>query len=235
MESMEIHSLVKPIEKITYTEKSQMYELMREFYDNVTEEIFLNDLMNKDYCIMLYNEKKNVKGFSTQKELSLDLDGKIVYGIFSGDTIIHKEYWGSPELFKEFARTFVKEGNEEYYWFLISKGYKTYKMLPLFFKEFYPNYKDKTPSFEKQIMDEFGKTKYPLDYNQITGVNEYKETKDKLKEGVADITEKQLKDRDIKYFIEINPGHKHGNDLICLTLLNQDNLRNTAKRLFRGV
>ena len=47
-------------------------------YDNVTEEVFINDLMNKDYCIMLYNEKKHVKGFSTQKELSLDLNGKIV-------------------------------------------------------------------------------------------------------------------------------------------------------------
>lgn len=235
MNNMEIMSKVKLISEIEELEKNEMFQLMKEFYDNVDEQIFISDLLDKDYCIMLYNEENIVKGFSTQKEIFVEVDGKQVKGIFSGDTIIHKDYWGRMDLYKEFARKFVKSGSEEYYWFLISKGYKTYKMLPLFFEEFYPNYKVKTPLYEKKIMDAFGLSMYPIDYNKETGVNEYKSVKDKLKEGVADISEKQLKDKDIRFFIEENPGYIYGNDLVCLAKLNQENLRKTAERLFRGV
>ena len=235
MNGKDVYSKVVRIDQISDIEKTEMLKLMKEFYDNVLDSSFNHDLEEKDYCIILYNEDGMVKGFSTQKEISFKVNGKIINGIFSGDTIIHKDYWGSLELLKKFARTFVKDKNEEYYWFLISKGYKTYRMLPLFFDEFYPNYKSEIPKYEKEIMDVFGNTYYPLDYNKINGVMEYKGIKDKLKDGVADITEKELKDKNIKYFTEINPGYINGEDLMCLARLDQDNLSKTAKRLFRGV
>lgn len=53
----------------------------------------------------------------------------------------------------------------------------------------------------KKIMDNFGENFYPKEYNKKTGVIEYKKIKkDKLKEGVADITERHLKNKDIKFF-----------------------------------
>lgn len=228
-------SQVRRIEEISDREKTQMLSLMQEFYDNVFEENFNEDLKGKDYCLMLYNENGDIKGFSTQKEISLKVDSKVINGVFSGDTIIHKDYWGSMDLYKEFARKFIKDNDEEFYWFLISKGYKTYKMLPLFFKEFYPNYKSETPKFEKKIMDAFGKSHYPEEYDKKSGVIKYKQIKDKLKDGVADITKKQLRDKDIQYFTKTNPGYLDGEDLVCLAKLNQENSRNTVKRLFRGV
>lgn len=234
LDSKKICSRVIKIKEITEKEKNQMLNLMQEFYDNVTLEIFKDDLEKKDYCVMLYNTNGDVKGFSTQQEISLQVDEEKINGIFSGDTIIHKEYWGSLELYKAFARKFIKE-DEDYYWFLISKGYKTYKMLPLFFKEFYPNYKAKTPGFEKKVIDTFGTSKFPKDYDKSSGVNKYKEIKDRLKDGVADITQKQLKDKDIEYFTKINPGYIKGEDLVCLAKLNRGNLKDTGKRLLRGV
>lgn len=235
IDSKKIYSKFIAIDEITDSEKVQMLNLMKEFYDDVLDRAFNDDLKEKDYCIILYNENGSVKGFSTQKEMSIETSKKTINGIFSGDTIIHKDYWGSLELYKEFARAFIKDGDEDFYWFLISKGYKTYKMLPLFFKDFYPNYKKRTPSFEQEIMDEFGKKNFPLDYDKNSGVIKYKGIKDKLKDGVADITERQRRDKDIKYFTQINPEHIGGDDLVCLAKLNQDNLRNTAKRLFRDV
>ena len=234
LDSKKIYSRVIKIKERTEKEKNQILNLMQEFYDNVTPKIFNDDLEKKDYCVILYNTNGDVKGFSTQQEISLQVDGKTINGIFSGDTIIHKEYWGSLELYKEFARKFIKE-DEDYYWFLISKGYKTYKMLPLFFKEFYPNYKTKTPAFEKRIIDTFGTSKFPNDYDKSSGVNKYNEIKDRLKIGVADITRKQLKDKDIEYFTNINPDYTKGEDLVCLAKLNRDNLKDTGKRLLRGV
>lgn len=229
-----IHSRILKIVDISEEDKYQMLSLMKEFYDNVCDNIFYEDLKDKDYSIILYNNQGFVKGFSTQREVSLKIDGKTIYGIFSGDTIIHKDYWGSLDLYKEFARKFVTD-KEDFYWFLISKGYKTYKMLPIFFKEFYPNYKSATPSFEKKIINSFGEKYYPKDYDGDSGVIKYKQVKDKLKTGVADITQKHLKDKDIEFFTNRNSNYINGDDLVCIAKLHKDNLKNTGKRLLRGV
>ena len=218
-------------------EKENMYILMNEFYDDVTPVAFMKDLREKDYCILLLDENGEIKGFSTQKIMNLDINGENIFGVFSGDTIIHKNYWGSLELYKIFAQYFINYGKKYkfFYWFLISKGYKTYKMLPLFFNHFYPNYKVKTPKFEQAIMDSFGKFKYPQEYDKRTGVICYKGIKDRLKEGVADITEKQLKDKNIEFFIQENPDYFKGNDLVCVAQIVEENLKKTSQRLLLGM
>jgi len=53
------------------------------------------------------------------------------------------------------------------------------------------------PEKFKNIMDLFGEIKYPNEYNKENGVIEYKGIKDSLKKGVADITEKELKDKKV--------------------------------------
>jgi hypothetical protein len=135
-------------------------------------------------------------------------------------------------LFKVFARTFFSDRfpKENFYWFLISKGYKTYKMLPTFFNDFYPNYFSATPGFEQAVMNTFGKTKYPDEYNEKTGVIEYIGIKDKLKSGVADVTEKLSEDGHIRFFLDRNPGYGNGNDLVCIASLNKDNLKKSVRR-----
>lgn len=212
-----------------------MFMLMDTYYDQMTYTNFVGDLSEKDYCILLRDESGAIVGFSTQKIVTFPINGgKEIHGVFSGDTIIHKDYWGSFELYKVFAQSFLKYSNQfsEFYWFLISKGYKTYRMLPLFFKSFYPNYLEQTPEYEKQVMDAFGQFKYPGQYNKKTGIIEYQGEKVKLKEGVADVTLKQLKDKNILFFINANPDYISGNDIVCLARLEPDNLRSTARRIF---
>ena len=222
--------------QLTGAEQAAMYALMAEFYDDTDPAVFLRDLMEKDYCILLYDEAGGLQGFSTQQLMAVEVQGKTVHGGFSGDTIIHKEYWGSLELFRLFGAYFVELGKtwESFYWFLISKGYKTYKMLPLFFKEYYPNCQGGTPPFEQAVMDAFGMAKYPEEYDPSSGLILYRGTKDKLKPGVADITDKQLKDQTIRYFLKRNPEHFKGNDLVCLANLTEDNLRPGILRLIQG-
>jgi hypothetical protein len=231
-----LYRKVLDIDKLGETDKSQMFSLMSEFYDNVTKEAFYFDLSEKNYCILLYDEKDEIKGFSTQKLMDLKVDNKTIHGVFSGDTIIHKDHWGSLELYKGFCEKMMEYGEkyDDFYWFLISKGYKTYKMLPLFFKEFYPNYKVSTPEFEQHIMHAFGRTKFPYEYDEKTGVVKYNGIKDRLKKGVADIDNKHLKDKDIVFFVESNSGYINGDDIVCLTSLKETNIKKTAMRLFLG-
>ena len=164
----------------------------------------------------------------------LKVNNSDVEGVFSGDTIIHKDYWGSLELYKIFGKKYVKfQGNDknDFYWFLISKGYKTYRILPSFFNEFYPAYSGSTPTKIKEIIDSFGTKYYPEEYNRNTGVIEYKQIKDRLKVGVADITEDKLKNKHISFFKSINPGYIKGDDVVCLTSLKSDNLKPIIKKL----
>lgn len=213
-----------------------MYKLMDTFYDNMTKEKFLKDLNKKDYCIVLRDERDKIWGFSTQQIMHIPLGEKLIHGVFSGDTIIHKDYWGSMELFIAFAKFFFnfEEEYEDFYWFLICKGYKTYRMLPTFFSTFYPSYKVETPKEIKDIINAFGRFYSIEEYNEKTGVICYRGIKDRLKEHVADISEERLKDKNIAFFIEKNPGYIKGNDIVCLTKLSKSNLKPHIKSFLLG-
>lgn len=222
---------------LTDAQIQSMFVLMVEFYDNMVYEAFLNDLWDKDYCIVLYDENGVLVGFSTQKVLSLPIGEKTIHGVFSGDTIIHKDHWGSPMLFQIFARFFFDYAKryDEFYWFLIVKGYKTYKILPTFFNDFYPNYAKETPPYEKSIMDAYAAALFKDDYDKKTGVVAYKKSKDRLKLGVADIDPRIRKDKNAAFFEAANPDYINGHDLVCLTELKHTNLRPSANRALFGL
>lgn len=218
-----LKGIIRPISEYNESDITRMYSLMSEFYDNTDRKVFERDFYDKDYCLTLYHETEGLVGFTTQKLLDVNVNGKIVPGMFSGDTIIHKDYWGSTELFRVWAKYWFEYAERfgEFYWFLICKGYKTYRIMPLFWTEFYPNYKTETPAYEQSIIDAYAQMLYPDEYNKDTGVIEYKTVKDKLKKGVADIDEHLLKNKDIAYFCKRNPEHYKGNDLACLAKIDK--------------
>ncbi len=224
-----------PIKELQSLEQKRMYNLMTTFYDNITWANFTSDLQDKDYCIVLYDDAGVIQGFSTQKIIEICVENKNVKGVFSGDTIVHKDFWHtSHPLFSIFAKFFEEYSRNytEFYWFIICKGYKTYKILPTFFNKFYPNYQEETPQNMQKIIDIFGQN-YSEDFNSKTGVIEYSLTKDKLKAGIADIGSNQLKNKHTAFFATKNPGHIYGYDLICLCSLKKENfLKNKVSILW---
>ena len=224
---------LEEIKALSAEDIDMMYELMDTFYDNMTRKNFMEDLSRKDYCIVLRDEAGVIRGFSTQQIMHIPMGNSFVHGVFSGDTIIHKDYWGSAELFKIFARSFFKyeEQYGDFYWFLICKGYKTYRILPTFYNTFYPNYKEETPDEIRDIIDAFGRFYNPGDYDERTGVLCYKGVKDRLKENVADVSKERLKDKNIAFFVERNPDYIKGNDLACITKLSRSNLSARMQKL----
>lgn len=217
--------IVHPTE-LSQTEIDQMFHLMVRHYDQMERSIFLKDLADKTWVIVLSTDE--VVGFSTQK--LIEFQG--VKAVFSGDTIIAKEHWGSQHLSQAFARHFF-DYEEDLYWFLISKGYKTYKYLPTFFDKFYPRYDEVTPEPMKALLDGYGRLLYPEEYNPDTGVISYHSDKDRLKEELLDLSAKKH-DPHYDFFIQANPGYRKGDDLACLTLLRRDNLKPGRARLLFG-
>lgn len=224
---------IQSISEYTKEEISIMYRLMSEFYDDTDEQIFLRDFYDKDYCLALYHDTDGLVGFTTQKLMELDIDGRKIHGIFSGDTIIHKSHWGDIELFKVWADFWFTyaEKYDEFYWFLICKGYKTYRILPLFWTEFYPRHGHETPENMQKTIDAYAHKLYPDEYDKRSGVIKYNHTKDKLKAGVADVGEHEIKNKDISFFCERNPGYIDGNDLACIARIDRSILKKRAAEL----
>ncbi|MBN2120779.1 MAG: hypothetical protein JW734_06980 [Candidatus Omnitrophica bacterium] len=238
---VQLRSYVVEVKDLSVAEKEQMFKLMVDHFAGVARENFERDLSEKQWAIILRGRDYQIKGFSTYMLLDERvIDGCNVAAIFSGDTIIDRNYWGCWELFKAFGKLSLslcyeyKKNNVSLYWFLISMGYKTYRLLPVFFKEFYPRCNKKTPVFEKKIIDTFGHYKFSSEYNSRTGVIHFLRERDRLREGVADITRERLKNKHVDFFCRKNPLHKHGDELACIAKFSEDNLRPSALRMIFG-
>src|SRR5262249_17720922 len=133
-----------------------------------------------------------VCGFSTQMLLDVDVAGRPTKALFSGDTIIDREHWGDNALahvWGHLALSLIDTyGDGEVYWFLISKGYKTYRFLPIFFHEFYPRHDAPTPDWAREVIDALGRARYPAAYDPAAGLVRAVPGKDRLRDGVAGIT-----------------------------------------------
>lgn len=227
------HQLAGEIVSIGSLEQSliqNMFSLMQSNYDNVTREHFEMDLSEKEATILLRDkESGDLKGFSTLVVLDALVDGIQNRALFSGDTIIDKDYWGSTELPKQGLKyVFQRKAempNIPFYWFLISKGYKTYRFLPIFFEDFYPNVDGSHDPNYKKVLDAFASSKFQSNYDPKKGLIISNRDMYQLKEGVADIDNKRIKDRHVRYFTEMNPNWAKGDELACITKIDLKNLR----------
>jgi hypothetical protein len=221
---------------ITPAQREQMFCLFERYYENVTKAAFLADLAEKHWVIILLDpQTKKICGFSTQMMLVLDVGGVSLRGLFSGDTVVARDYWGDIALSRAWGRLALSLIDQyapgELYWFLISKGYKTYRFLPLFFREFYPRHDVPTPDWACGLIDTFARRKFPLIYDATAGVIRAGQHKDHLRPGVADVTTERLRNPHVRFFQHRNSGHTRGEELCCIAPLRRDNFTSAAYRV----
>ena len=158
--------ITKPVSSLLYSERKQMLELMMLYYDRVTEEQFNRDLDEKEAVMTMLDPKTlKIVGFSTLMILDLKVENRLIKGFFSGDTVVHADYRKTTTMGVELGKNFLSASKRfpenQIFWILISKGCRTYRLLPIFFREWYPRYDCDTPEFAKKVIDAFGKVKYP--------------------------------------------------------------------------
>lgn len=223
----------RPISSVTVSHIRQMYDMYSRYYENTSLDIFLADLSKKSGVILVERKSDGqLVGFSTQTFFDLKVDGKRVRGIFSGDTIIEKEYWGNNALANTFYRRLVIERIKRpfvpFYWFLISKGYKTYLLMTNNFYNYYPKvdgnrggknerYRRITEAYCQQLFpDAFDREKMLLDFGE-----DYV----RLKGEVADITtELKSANPHIAFFEQVNPSWRRGTEVPCLAACDYESL-----------
>lgn len=233
---------IKDDEKIV----ESMFLLMKNHYENMKKDKFLKDLYDKNNVFLLF-ENDELKGFSTIKKMELNIEneketvnGKIV-GFFSGDTIIEKGFSWGIEFQKEWIKYCLLESEKNMkngvktYWFLISKGIKTYMYLPTYFKKFSPKVDYTENEMEKKIKDIYAEKIYGNRYNKENGIVKNDGTNDFLRENVVVLSEKQLKNKNVQFFLEKNPSYQKGDELVCLAEISFENLTNLGKRVLKEI
>lgn len=221
------------IELITEPEKRELFCLFRQFYANTDYARFLSDLDEKNWLIRM-SENGTLAGFSTQQLIEIPLCGNPVHFLFSGDTIVHPNYWNRSHLAGAFGHLFqhlLPSSPAPLYWFLISKGFRTYRFLPVFFKKFYPIHTKENLGL-KPLLDAVASHKFGSAYCSKTEVVDLNGTKDCLSEEFADIPDSRKNNRHIEYFLQRNPDYRAGTELAGIAPLF-DNLTRCGQRVIQ--
>ncbi|HWH80521.1 MAG TPA: hypothetical protein VNT76_24235 [Candidatus Binatus sp.] len=235
---MKLHAQLTTVCALDERRREQMFALMDQYYAGMKREVFEVDLREKRWVIQLIDaQTQALRGFSTQMLLERQIDGKPARALFSGDTIVDRGCWGQSLLAQAWGHLALSlidaHPNEFLYWFLISKGYKTYRFLPVFFREFYPRFDRPTPSWAARIIDAFAREKFPGSYDSSGGVIRAAAASGRLRQGVAQVTVERLSDPHVRFFVERNPNHALGEELCCIAPLTRENFTAAAKRPLR--
>lgn len=219
-------------------QRTRMCALLNDFFENVSPAQFEADLAEKEWVFLFRDPQGAIQGFSTLMRLTVAIDGRPVVAVYSGDTIIHPDFWHELELPKIWGRhvfdlaadVHASTPDATVYWFLISSGYKTYRFLPVFFQRFYPSYRQPTPPHIRRTIDALARYKFGEQYNAEAGIIRLADSAP-LRQGVAEIDERRLKNRDIAFFVEKNPGHAAGEQLACLVEIELGNVTYAGLRM----
>ena len=215
-----LRSQIIPLEAITSDVAMEMWLLFETFYDDVCKNTFYRDLNAKDGAILMFDETNQVRGFSTYVFYQHKDNKQVVDVLFSGDTIVHPDFWGQNVLhlqfFKLVAQRKFSKPSRKVYWFLISKGFKTYLLMAKNFPQSWPRHQVETPKVIHDLIEHFATRLYPKNWCSQSGLLEFSKSEGRLRQTVAPIGKEELKDPDIAYFLARNPKHASGNELCCL-------------------
>ena len=232
--------LIKKVNKINNDEIEKMFCLHSEYFANAQLKNFIHDLKEKDWCILITDETENVKGYSTIQLIDTTFEGREIKFLFSGDTLVAKENWHDNLLSGAFGQFILylneKFFDKELYWLLISKGFRTYRFLPVYYKEYYPVHNRETPQKVKALMDHICLKKFGASYDSQKGLVVSNGQTDYLKPRMAVIPDQRKSNPHVRFFLNKNPNYYRGDELVCIANLGQKNIKDkVADRVIRAV
>lgn len=231
------HAEACPCASLTNAQRGEMLALLQEHFDGVSEAQFQTDLDAKDWALRI-SRGGTLVGFSTLKAYTTEYAGRAWNVIYSGDTVMSPEAWGSPVL----ARAWIalvraiqsSTPGERWHWLLLSSGFRTYRFLPVFWREFWPRY-DAEPNDEtRDVMAALAREQFDGGYDAAAGVVRFPRPQ-RLKQHLAPVPEGRSQDPHVRFFLERNPGHAAGDELVCFASLGDDNLTAAGQRMVRGL
>lgn len=232
-----INSRLFPISQVDDSLITSLFEIFSRCFLQASLEVFRRDCLGKT-AVLVLTQGTEVVGFSTLEDYEVQTEGGMIQVFFSGDTIILPQFWGTPEMPKALARYFFRRkeelGERRCFWFLISSGYKTYRLLPVFFRNYIPSLDPPASSNElSKIVDELAHSRFGDRYDAASGLIRLCHPTP-LREGIAPLGERELRKPEVAFFLKRNPEYREGTELACLAEIERGNLTRAGRRLLSG-
>jgi hypothetical protein len=214
-----------------------MYEILARHFTGVERAQFLKDLDEKNRVILVEHEDGQLVGFSTLLLYEIEHEGESLSIVCSGDTIVDRSAWGSNALARAWLRTVFglekTPGSSRLLWLLIVSGFRTYRFLPVFFREFYPRHDRPASANTQTLVERLARERFGHGYDAKRGIVRFTRPQ-RLLPDLAQIPKSRLKSPHVAFFERMNPGHTRGDELVCLTELSQANLTSASHRMLTG-
>jgi hypothetical protein len=216
---------MRAVSELTADLRDAMWALFRPYYADVTRATFDADLAKKQHVALVFDTGDGrLRGFSTIELYQHTVDGRAATIVYSGDTIVDPRYWGQQTLQLTFYRFVVQLKLRRpwvaVYWFLLSKGYKTYLVLARACPEHWPRFDQPTPPRALELLDALATRKFGDQWKPELGIIRPATSDGRLREEVAPIGPEALRLPEVRFFAERNPGHRDADELVCLGVLD---------------
>lgn len=212
-----------------------MARLYLRYYDGSDETRFFGDLDDKSEVLLLYHAGL-VVGFTTFVPYDFDWRGLRRRVVFSGDTIIEPAHWGQQTFSyawtARMGRLYREAAMLPLYWFLIVKGHRTYRFLPLVGRTFFPHWQQPPDPELRALAGALAAARFGAAFDAASGLIRFEHSHGHLKPEIAQPTARELAKPAVAYFLERNPGYRRGDELVCLCPLREDNMSAFARRVF---
>ncbi|HVT89502.1 MAG TPA: hypothetical protein VHD56_11660 [Tepidisphaeraceae bacterium] len=227
--------LVRQIDLVS-AERDAMFALLDAHFEGVTRDQFDRDLREKNWVVLI-EEAKQLFGFSTILAYQATVAKERINVICSGDTIVSPAAWGSMA----FPRTWIRSvyGLREAYpdgrliWLLLTSGFRTYRLLPVFWSEFYPRAAAVTPPAWHRMLSDLASQRFGPQFCPERGIVRF-ENPQRLRPQFSVVPEGRRDDPDVEFFIQQNPGFVQGDELVCIADLSPENLTPAGRRVVNG-
>jgi hypothetical protein len=214
--------------------RCEMARLYLANYDGADESLFFSDLAKKQEVLVVHAGEQ-LAGFTTMRFFEREWRDRQIRVVYSGDTVVDRAHWGQQALAFDWISRMGALKRERpdmpFYWLLLVKGHRTFRYLPLFGKSFYPHWSVDRSDL-KPLADELASEMFPDDYNPATGVVEFRQSRGHLKADIALPSPADVAKEDIHFFLQRNPGFRHGHELVCLCEVETHNMKPLTLRLF---
>jgi hypothetical protein len=233
---MKLRSSVIDVGRLTLSDRDAMFQLMERNYVNMLRDRFESDLNAKQWAIVIRSPDSNrIVGFSTQAVLTAQIGSEAVQALYSGDTVIDRDHWGDPALAHAWGNCALalidRRPASSLVWFLTSKGFRTYRYLPLFFRTYFPRPHRLVPAWAQSVIEHLGQRIGGDLFDPLSFIIRATPGKDFVRSEISAPGLRPSTDRHVRFFIERNPGFVQGDELCCVAPLTRDNFTRAAYRI----
>ncbi|HVT57025.1 MAG TPA: hypothetical protein VHR45_01380 [Thermoanaerobaculia bacterium] len=229
--------------------RRRMEQLLAAHFEGVTHASFNRDLDEKNWVVLL-EEGGRLSGFTTLLTYESSVAGEPLAVVYSGDTIMERGAHGSaalPQAWIAAVRALHEGGlggniggagaapsrpQRRLFWLLLTSGFRTYRFLPVFWRDFQPCPGTPPPPAARSLLDALARERLGSCYLPELGIARLAAPQ-LLARDLREVPAGKLADPYVALFLASNPGWESGDELVCLTEIAAHNLTAAGRRMWQ--